>query len=239
MEQGDDFVFSSTDQFQIDESLGKGAFGQVFRIRSKSLSKQYAMKRIEFDGITQAMRRMALCEGYFLKQLQHEHIVSFHGCFSSGGIGYLVMELFAAGTMKKLIKQRRGMHFLEVEIAKWMGQFATALKYCHFKHVIHRDLKSEHLYVDALGQLKLGGFGFARSEDVKTDEREELIGTPTHMAPELWLDVVGSNHAYNRLTDIWAYGVCCYEIANLALPVSSLNFEISTCIFFFILPNKH
>ncbi|XP_070594753.1 serine/threonine-protein kinase Nek4 isoform X7 [Erythrolamprus reginae] len=83
-------------------------------------------------------------------------------------------------------------------------------QYLHEKHILHRDLKTQNVFLTRSNIIKVGDLGIARVLDNQHDMARTLIGTPYYMSPELF-----SNRPYNYKSDVWALGCCAYEMATL------------------------
>jgi len=103
---------------------------------------------------------------------------------------------------------------------------AMALQYMHERHILHRDLKTQNIFLTKSKIIKVGDLGIARVLDNHSDMATTLIGTPYYMSPELF-----SNKPYNHKSDVWALGCCVYEMATLkhafnAKDMNSLVYKI-------------
>ncbi|XP_040446110.1 serine/threonine-protein kinase Nek4 isoform X8 [Falco naumanni] len=83
-------------------------------------------------------------------------------------------------------------------------------QYLHEKHILHRDLKTQNVFLTRTNIIKVGDLGIARVLENQCDMASTLIGTPYYMSPELF-----SNKPYNYKSDVWALGCCVYEMATL------------------------
>nr|KAF6475397.1 NIMA related kinase 4 [Rousettus aegyptiacus] len=83
-------------------------------------------------------------------------------------------------------------------------------QYLHEKHILHRDLKTQNVFLTRTNIIKVGDLGIARVLENHCDMASTLIGTPYYMSPELF-----SNKPYNYKSDVWALGCCVYEMATL------------------------
>lgn len=92
-------------------------------------------------------------------------------------------------------------------------QVAIAIDYIHQKKVLHRDLKTQNIFLTESGMVKLGDFGIAKVLDQTLDMAQTAIGTPLYMAPE-----VCTNKPYNFKSDVWALGCVLYEAITLKHP---------------------
>jgi NIMA (never in mitosis gene a)-related kinase len=91
-----------------------------------------------------------------------------------------------------------------------------AIKHCHDKKILHRDLKSQNLFLTKVGILKLGDFGIARVLSDTRSKARTVIGTPYYLSPEII-----RSEGYSFKSDIWSLGVLLYEIAALQVPFNA------------------
>lgn len=99
-----------------------------------------------------------------------------------------------------------------------MTQCCDALQYMHSKHVVHRDLKSQNIFLTEAGMVKLGDFGIACVLDNTAAMTRTTIGTPSHLSPE-----VCDGKPYGTKADIWSLGVVFYELLALKLPFQATS----------------
>jgi len=108
------------------------------------------------------------------------------------------------------IKARKGRYFEESQILDWFVQICLALKHTHDRKILHRDLKSQNVFVTSRNSLKLGDFGIARVLNSTMDVAHTAIGTPYYLSPEICQD-----QAYNYKSDIWSLACLLYEMTTL------------------------
>jgi len=100
------------------------------------------------------------------------------------------------------------------EIRRFVVQICGAVKYLHFRNIIHRDLKTGNLFLDSNMNIKVGDFGLAAvlmtSNELGQQRRTTMCGTPNYLAPEI-LEKGGKGH--NEKVDLWAIGIIAYTLA--------------------------
>ncbi|CAE7578338.1 NEK1 [Symbiodinium natans] len=101
----------------------------------------------------------------------------------------------------------------EEQILEWFVQTCFALKHVHERKVLHRDLKTQNIFLMSNGHVKLGDFGIARVLDATKDYARTMVGTPYYLSPEIIED-----RPYNFKSDIWSLGVVLYEMTTLKHP---------------------
>ena len=92
-------------------------------------------------------------------------------------------------------------------------QICQGVKYWHDKKLLHRDLKSQNIFMTSDGQVKIGDFGISKILEHTKDNVHTLVGTPCYLSPEII-----ENQSYNLKSDIYALGVMLYEMWALKHP---------------------
>jgi class 3 adenylate cyclase len=201
-------------RFEILETLGAGAMGQVFRARDAELQREVALKfLLPREGLTE----VALVEARAIARLDHENIVRIFDVGEWSGepgaprLPFLVMEYLEGESLAALLaRERPGLR----RALKILEAIATGLAHAHERHLIHRDLKPSNVFLTRQGRVKLLDFGLAHL--LASAARAPSLppaGTPAYMAPEQW-----RGEAQDERTDVWAVGVMLYELLMGRLP---------------------
>ncbi|KAK3512983.1 hypothetical protein QTP70_034003 [Hemibagrus guttatus] len=191
--------------------VGKGSYGEVNLVQHKSDRKQYVIKKLNLRTSSKRERRAAEQEAQLLSQLKHPNIVTYRESWEGEDYQiYIVMGFCEGGDLYHRLKQQKGELLPERQVVEWFVQIAMALQYLHEKHILHRDLKTQNIFLTKTNIIKVGDLGIARVLENQNDMASTLIGTPYYMSPELF-----SNKPYNYKSDVWALGCCVYEMATL------------------------
>uniref|UniRef100_A0A3B1IU06 Serine/threonine-protein kinase Nek4 n=1 Tax=Astyanax mexicanus TaxID=7994 RepID=A0A3B1IU06_ASTMX len=207
--------------------VGKGSYGEVNLVQHKSDRKQYVIKKLNLRTSSKRERRAAEQEAQLLSQLKHPNIVTYRESWEGDDCQlYIVMGFCEGGDLYHRLKQQKGELLPERQVVEWFVQIAMALQYLHEKHILHRDLKTQNIFLTKTNIIKVGDLGIARVLENQNDMASTLIGTPYYMSPELF-----SNKPYNYKSDVWALGCCVYEMSTLkhafnAKDMNSLAFRI-------------
>jgi NIMA (never in mitosis gene a)-related kinase len=188
------------------------------------------MKRVLIDD--QAVESAELnSEVEVLARLKHQNIVHYYESFISGRYLCIVMDYCAYGDLSQKIKaaQKSGTPFSEAQIWDWLAQLCRALDHIHSNRVIHRDLKTQNIFVSASQELKIGDFGISRVLHHSDELARTSIGTPYYLAPEIC-----HGRPYDNKADLWSLGCILYELCCLRRPYEAdslitLLHRISTC----------
>jgi len=191
--------------------LGKGSFGEVFLVLDRRNGCHYVMKEVDIAQFGAKGRREALKEVAFLNAMHHPCIVAYREFFEhDNGMGrkmlYIVMEYADGGDLDSRINAQNGRLFPEALVLEWFVQICLAVKHIHDRKIIHRDLKSENVFLMKTGtnrppQVKLGDFGISKSMAHTIANAITRIGTPYYLSPEICM-----NKPYNAKTDMWSLG---------------------------------
>ena len=109
------------------------------------------------------------------------------------------------------IHKQKGEYFPEEQILLWIAQLCLALSYVHDKQILHRDIKTQNIFIQNEHTIRIGDFGIAKGYNQNQDLGGSLIGTPLYMAPEVY----NSSKKYSFRSDIWSLGCCIFEMCNL------------------------
>ncbi|XP_074881853.1 calcium/calmodulin-dependent protein kinase type II subunit gamma isoform X3 [Buteo buteo] len=220
-----------TDEYQLYEELGKGAFSVVRRCVKKSSSQEYAAKiintkklsaRAEFepvwmpDVVTATSRASVLLqlrnhqklerEARICRLLKHPNIVRLHDSISEEGFHYLVFDLVTGGELFEDIVARE--YYSEADASHCIHQILESVNHIHQHDIVHRDLKPENLLLASKckgAAVKLADFGLAIEVQGEQQAWFGFAGTPGYLSPE-----VLRKDPYGKPVDIWACGVILY-----------------------------
>nr|XP_020020030.1 serine/threonine-protein kinase Nek1 isoform X2 [Castor canadensis] len=142
--------------------------------------------------------------------MKHPNIVQYRESFEENGSLYIVMDYCEGGDLFKRINAQKGILFQEDQILDWFVQICLALKHVHDRKILHRDIKSQNIFLTKDGTVQLGDFGIARVLNSTVELARTCIGTPYYLSPEIC-----ENKPYNNKSDIWALGCVLYEMCTL------------------------
>ena len=195
--------------------LGRGAFGVAYLIKSEETGINYVNKTISLESLEEEDRKKVMNEAILLKMIDHPNIIKFKEVFKVNKPFKelnLIMEYANGGDISKKIKEQMPKHFEEKLLIDWFTQLCSALQYIHDKKIIHRDIKPANIFLNDLGQIKLGDFGVSKNlESLKM--ATTFIGSMNYLAPEI---VEGKNYSFEA--DIWSLGVTFYELMTFKKP---------------------
>ncbi|XP_071391972.1 calcium/calmodulin-dependent protein kinase type II subunit beta [Centroberyx affinis] len=195
-----------TDEYQLYEELGKGAFSVVRRCVKLCTGQEYAAKIINTKKLSARDHQKLEREARICRLLKHSNIVRLHDSISEEGFHYLLFDLVTGGELFEDIVARE--YYSEADASHCIQQILEAVLHCHQMGVVHRDLKPENLLLASKcknAAVKLADFGLAI--EVQGDQQAwfGFAGTPGYLSPE-----VLRKEAYGKPVDIWACGVILY-----------------------------
>ncbi|CAH1155852.1 unnamed protein product [Phaedon cochleariae] len=198
------------DFYKPVKQLGRGTFGTVQLCEKIHNKQQIVMKQIvtELEG---KQLQAAKNEVAILKSLNHPNIIRFHDSYFRKGVLYILMEHATKGTLQELIEKERPQHFSPQYVMDLFCQILMGLDHIHRKKVIHRDLKSENIFLTGLkgDVIKIGDFGISKIL-LNENMAKTVIGTCNYLAPELC-----DGKSYNSKSDIWSLGCILYELCEM------------------------
>ncbi|XP_043091601.1 myosin light chain kinase, smooth muscle isoform X1 [Puntigrus tetrazona] len=196
-----------TDHYNVQEKLGVGKFGQVFRMTHKETGRVRAGKF--YKGRRTKEREAARKEIELMNFLHHPKLVQCLAAYDNKDEMVMVMEYVAGGELFERIVDDSFEH-TEVSSVGYMRQILEGIQYMHQQHIVHLDLKPENIVcVDRTGiQIKIIDFGLASKLDPNTPVKV-MHGTPEFVAPE-----VINYEPICLATDMWSIGVICYILLS-------------------------
>uniref|UniRef100_A0A8D0C9V5 calcium/calmodulin-dependent protein kinase n=1 Tax=Scleropages formosus TaxID=113540 RepID=A0A8D0C9V5_SCLFO len=195
-----------TDEYQLFEELGKGAFSVVRRCVKVLSGQEYAAKIINTKKLSTRDHQKLEREARICRLLKHHNIVRLHDSISEEGYHYLIFDLVTGGELFEDIVARE--YYSEADASHCIQQILEAVLHCHQMGVVHRDLKPENLLLASKSKgaaVKLADFGLAIEVEGDQQAWFGFAGTPGYLSPE-----VLRKDPYGKAVDLWACGVILY-----------------------------
>jgi len=210
-----------TENYELKEELGKGAFSVVKRCVQRHTGLEFAAKIINTKKLSARDFQKLEREARICRKMQHPNIVRLHDGIQEESFHYLVFDLVTGGELFEDIVARE--FYSEADASHCIQQILESVNHCHSNGVVHRDLKPENLILSEKPKpqpenlllaskskgaaVKLADFGLAI--EVQGDQQAwfGFAGTPGYLSPE-----VLKKEPYGKPVDIWACGVILYII---------------------------
>uniref|UniRef100_A0A668UJ58 calcium/calmodulin-dependent protein kinase n=1 Tax=Oreochromis aureus TaxID=47969 RepID=A0A668UJ58_OREAU len=195
-----------TEEYQLYEELGKGAFSVVRRCVKVLSGQEYAAKIINTKKLSARDHQKLDREARICRLLKHPNIVRLHDSISEEGHHYLIFDLVTGGELFEDIVARE--YYSEADASHCIQQILEAVLHCHQMGVVHRDLKPENLLLASKSKgaaVKLADFGLAIEVEGDQQAWFGFAGTPGYLSPE-----VLRKDPYGKAVDLWACGVILY-----------------------------
>ena len=195
--------------YEVQEEIGRGGQGVVYRARQKSLNRTVALKVIGLGHwATEAHLKRFRREAEAAASLEHPGIVPIYEVGERDGSCYFSMKFVEGGQLDEVVRREQ---MAPRRAAELIAKVARTVHYAHEHGILHRDIKPGNILLDAKSEPHLTDFGLARlveSESTVT-RTMEVLGTPSYMAPE---QAVGNNSALTAATDVYALGAVLYQL---------------------------
>ncbi|KAI6076943.1 Calcium/calmodulin-dependent protein kinase type II subunit alpha isoform X2 [Aix galericulata] len=191
-----------TEEYQLFEELGKGAFSIVRRCVKVLAGQEYAAKIINTKKLSARDHQKLEREARICRLLKHPNIVRLHDSISEEGHHYLIFDLVTGGELFEDIVARE--YYSEADASHCIQQILEAVLHCHQMGVVHRDLKPENLLLASKlkgAAVKLADFGLAIEVEGDQQAWFGFAGTPGYLSPE-----VLRKDPYGKAVDLWACG---------------------------------
>jgi serine/threonine-protein kinase len=206
-------------RYEIQDPLGEGGMGAVFRARDRALHVTVAFKVLRFEADPTAKRRFHQ-EVALARKVRHENVCAVYEFGEDKDILYCTMELVGGKNLRQVLREG----LLPVDRSFRLAlEAAAGLQAIHAAGVLHRDLKASNIMIDAKGRVRLLDFGIAKAmpapdEEASTTEtpltgRDAVVGTPAYMSPE---QVMG--WPLDARSDIYSFGIVLFELFTGELP---------------------
>ncbi|KAL7800552.1 serine/threonine protein kinase, STE family, STE20-related [Trichoderma afarasin] len=219
-------------QYELQELVGKGSFGRVYKATAMKTGQLVAVKIIDIEESDTLNPKLADTYSDLLKEINALQLLSDSGAkninhvieaLPVGQSMWMVTEYCAGGSVATLMRPTAPGGLLEKWIIPIVREVAEAIHWVHGQGIIHRDLKCANVLVTETGDVQLCDFGVAGVIETKVDKRTTFIGTPHWMAPELF----DKDASYGTEVDIWAFGAMVYEIASGLPPNVTAGIDFS------------
>eukprot|EP00127_Corallochytrium_limacisporum_P001463 Clim_evm16s57 gene=Clim_evmTU16s57 len=208
--------------FQVLQTIGRGAFGEVCVVKHKKSGRIYAMKSLNKWDMLKRNETAHFREERDLMAIGNvRHITTLYYAFQDENTLYLVMEYYSGGDLLTVLDVHD--NCFDEDMARfYTAEIIAAVESIHMLGYIHRDLKPDNILLDNEGHIRIADFGSCTQVDEKDGKvtSKMAVGTPDYLSPEV-LKSMDSNTRYGTECDYWSIGVILYEMTVGDLPFSS------------------
>ncbi|EFR00857.1 STE/STE20/PAKA protein kinase [Nannizzia gypsea CBS 118893] len=208
------------ESYSKQRKIGQGASGSVYVARVKENASSPVARELyrthgprgqvaikQMDLRSQPRKELIVNEIIVMKDSQHPNIVNFLDSFlqESSNELWVVMEFMEGGALTDVIEQNPVIQ--EDQISTICYETCKGLAHLHGQNIIHRDIKSDNVLLDRVGNVKITDFGFCAKLTESKSKRATMVGTPYWMAPE-----VVKQKEYGPRVDVWSLGIMANEL---------------------------
>ncbi|KAJ3319668.1 Protein kinase [Boothiomyces sp. JEL0866] len=186
--------------------IGRGASANVFVARENRTQQIVAIKQMVLAD--QTKKEYLIEELTVLKSTKHPNIINYLDSFFLNGDLWIVLDFMEGGALNIIIEKNA---LTEAQIATICRETCKGLNCLHERNIIHRDIKSDNILLDARGNVKITDFGYCAKLTDERSKRATMVGTPYWMAPEV---VKTKGRGYGNKIDIWSLGIMIVEMID-------------------------
>lgn len=208
---------SPLEKYQLDQCIGKGNFGDVYKAHERASSEVFAIKILNLDESSDDIKTV-LQEIEFLSKLKSPYITRYYETLIHDMTLWIVMEHCGGGSCMDLLRYHKR---LSEEMTLYIiRDTCRGLKYLHDERKVHRDIKLANILLTQNGGIKLADFGVSGEITLTQAKKHTFVGTPYWMAPEV---ITTSSVGYNQKADIWSLGITTIELVTGKPPLSQID----------------
>ena len=205
-------------EYIIQEKLGTGSYGTVYKVTKKNTNDLYVLKQISLFGLTEEEIKEVKLEAKILSSIDSIYVVKYYNSFEEKNFLNIVMEYCNGGDLGKFIEEKKEKKENIKEDLIWtlFIKITIGLAAIHKLKILHRDLKTLNIFLTKDLDIKIGDLGVAKVLNHSGSFAKTLIGTPYYLSPELC-----EEKPYNYKSDVWALGCILYELCTFKHPFNA------------------
>ena len=195
------------DRYELLQSIGAGAFGQVYLARRREDDVRVAVKKVELAGMDADACADTRNEVEILRRLSHPNVIRYHEARVERRVLHIVMEYVSGGDLAARLRDDPPETFTEDRVMFLFAQICLAVRHLHDRGVLHRDLKTANIFVAERDIVKLGDFGISKVLGSRSGFCSTVCGTPFYLSPR------SSSKPYDDKSDLWRSDASCTNSA--------------------------
>lgn len=209
---------ASLEDYEVLQTIGKGGFGKVVKVKRRDNEKIYAMKIMNKTKISGQRQLQCLIAEKNIMLNDNPFLIHLYSSFQTADKLYFVMDYIPGGDMAFHLELKS--RFNDKEARFLAAEIVLALEHLHSCGIVYRDLKLENILLDGHGHVCLTDFGLSKELDSVGATTKTVCGTPTYLAPEVLL-----GQPYGNAIDWWSLGVVMYELFTGMNPFDARDFD--------------
>ena len=201
----------------IKTRLGVGSYGTVYKVCKKTTGKIYVIKQISLLGLTEKEILEYKSEAKLLSSIKSNYVVKYFDSFIDNHNLNILMEYCDGGDLYQYLEKNKKKKIKLKEKTIWQIfiQMLIGLNSFHKKKILHRDIKSQNIFLTKNLDIKIGDLGVSKKL-IQTNFAKTFIGTPYYLSPEICME-----KPYNDKSDVWAIGCILYELCTFNYPFNA------------------
>ena len=205
--------------YEIIKELSRGTYSNIYLVTKNvsDIKNYYVIKQINLEGLSLEEKKFFKNESNVLSKIKSEYVVKFIESFEENNFYNIVMEYCEGGDLEKFLEERKKIPLNDNFIWKLFIQIVIGLGEIHNMNILHRDLKTQNIFLTKNNDIRIGDLGIAK-QLLKYHFAKTVIGTPYYLSPEICKE-----KPYNEKSDIWALGCVLYELCTFSHPFESTN----------------
>jgi len=203
---------TSKADFQFLGQIGKGSFGKVDKVTRTADGKVCVCKQVSLSNFTKEKEReQALTEARIMSGLSCPYLIEYMDTFLEEGTLFIILQYCERGDLMAYLKKTKTSGIPEISIWRIILRIAKGLEYLHSNHILHRDVKTENIFLTCSDEgVRVGDLGQAKLLTASQTDASTLMGSPRYLSPE---EIDGVGH-YNDKCDVWGLGIILYEMCS-------------------------
>jgi serine/threonine protein kinase len=218
-EPGDVELKDLLSKYEVQEKIGEGGMGIVYKANQRSMNRIVALKILspKYSSRPRFVEQF-IREARAAGQLNHPNIIQVHDVGTENDIHYFSMEFVDGPTCMQALREHGP--FKTPEALEIIRQTARALEYAHGQRLIHQDIKPDNIMLGHNNTVKLADLGISKTFDEAESEEgpKRVMGTPHYMAPEAAL-----GKKIDHRVDIYSLGATLYHLLTGKTPYSGTS----------------